>query len=177
MRFALQPHPDSPPAPIASLEAEISRTPAGVLALRYAARGEIAALRLAPETAATRTDELWRATCFEAFLAPGEGEGYFEFNFAPSTQWAAYRFDAYRAGMRVAEAIPAPQIVRRQSGEALELAVTLDLAALKQTPWRLALAAVIEAADGSISYWALTHAPGRPDFHHRDCFVCELPTA
>jgi hypothetical protein len=33
---------------------------------------------------------------------------------------------------------------------------------------------VIEAADGSLSYWALRHPPGKPDFHHRDAFALEL---
>jgi hypothetical protein len=33
---------------------------------------------------------------------------------------------------------------------------------------------VIEAIDGTLSYWALAHAPGSPDFHHLDCFALEL---
>ncbi|MND06273.1 hypothetical protein D3C83_275510 [compost metagenome] len=36
------------------------------------------------------------------------------------------------------------------------------------------LAAVIEAADGALSYWALRHAPAKPDFHHRDAFALAL---
>ena len=31
--------------------------------------------------------------------------------------------------------------------------------------------AILEEEDGTISYWALAHAPGRPDFHHPDCFA------
>ena len=41
--------------------------------------------------------------------------------------------------------------------------------------WRLALTAVIEETGGAKSYWALKHAPGKPDFHHADGFVLELP--
>jgi hypothetical protein len=33
---------------------------------------------------------------------------------------------------------------------------------------------VIEEIDGALSYWALRHAPGKPDFHHRDAFALEL---
>ena len=33
----------------------------------------------------------------------------------------------------------------------------------------------IEEASGRISYWALKHPPGRPDFHHPDGFALELP--
>jgi hypothetical protein len=39
---------------------------------------------------------------------------------------------------------------------------------------RVALAAVIENDTGELSYWALQHAPGKPDFHHPDGFTLEL---
>jgi hypothetical protein len=42
-------------------------------------------------------------------------------------------------------------------------------------PWRLGLSAVIEDTRGSLSYWALAHPPGKPDFHHADGFALELP--
>jgi hypothetical protein len=41
-------------------------------------------------------------------------------------------------------------------------------------PLRLGLSAVIEENDGTISYWALKHLPGKPDFHHPDSFALEL---
>jgi hypothetical protein len=39
---------------------------------------------------------------------------------------------------------------------------------------RIGLSAVIEGKDGALSYWALRHAPGKPDFHHRRAFALEL---
>jgi 23S rRNA (guanine745-N1)-methyltransferase len=45
-------------------------------------------------------------------------------------------------------------------------------------PLRLALTTVVELADGApgtLSYWALAHPAGKPDFHHRDGFVLALP--
>jgi hypothetical protein len=33
---------------------------------------------------------------------------------------------------------------------------------------------VIETLDGSLSYWALRHPPGKPDFHHSESFALEL---
>ena len=42
---------------------------------------------------------------------------------------------------------------------------------------RLALAAVVEEDDGRLSYWALQHAPGNPDFHHPEGFALELRAA
>jgi hypothetical protein len=39
---------------------------------------------------------------------------------------------------------------------------------------QLALAAVIEDGNGRLSYWALGHPQGKPDFHHPDGFTLEL---
>ena len=39
---------------------------------------------------------------------------------------------------------------------------------------RVALSAVIEDESGHISYWALKHAPDKPDFHHAAGFILEV---
>lgn len=36
------------------------------------------------------------------------------------------------------------------------------------------ISAVIEELDGTKSYWALAHPPGKPDFHHPACFAGQL---
>ena len=41
-------------------------------------------------------------------------------------------------------------------------------------PLHLALAAVIEAEDGQLSYWALKHPRGKPDFHRAAGFVASV---
>ena len=179
MRRALIPHPATPGTALSALEAEIDRGPDGRLALRYRAAGDPAAVRLAPAAPPERRDELWKQTCFEAFIRAGAGSGYLELNFAPSGDWAAYRFDGYRAGMRPALDVGAPAITLAQTEAGFEVAVAVDLSATEDlagdTPWAVGLSAVIEAADGRMSYWALAHPPKRPDFHHADCFALELP--
>jgi len=40
-----------------------------------------------------------------------------------------------------------------------------------------AISAVLEEVDGTKSYWALAHPPGKPDFHHADCFALALAPA
>jgi hypothetical protein len=40
--------------------------------------------------------------------------------------------------------------------------------------WELGLSVVLEEKNGAKSYWALAHPPGKPDFHHEDCFAHEL---
>ena len=139
--------------------------------------GDIGSLSLPPLAAPEQRDELWRHTCFEAFVRAGEG-GYHEFNFAPSQQWAAYRFDAYRSGLTTLVGVEAPHIQPHADGAAYLLNVSLDLSRVQElqaSPWRLGVSAVIEDTDGRISYWALAHPPGKPDFHHPDSFVLELP--
>lgn len=167
MRLALIPHPDTPCDAVERLEAEAMRT-AGGLELRYVLTGDLTRLEIPAPAASERTDELWRRTCFEAFVA-GDGEEYCELNLSPSTQWAAYRFDGYRAGMARLD-IPPPAIdVRREDGR-LELRATVAIAESR----RLALTAVVEEAGGRISYWSLAHPPGRPDFHHPACLALDL---
>ena len=43
-----------------------------------------------------------------------------------------------------------------------------------QDDWRAGLSAVIQAADGAISYWALAHPPGDADFHHPAGFALDV---
>src|SRR5882724_3177957 len=98
MHQALRLHPDSRCTAVTSIDVEVARPHPGHLLLRYVVAGRIGDLRLPPVVAPARADELWRHTCFEAFVRPSPSAAYTEFNFAPSTQWAAYRFDGYRSG-------------------------------------------------------------------------------
>jgi hypothetical protein len=41
-------------------------------------------------------------------------------------------------------------------------------------PLQLALSAVIEDDRGTLSYWALKHPSGKPDFHHPEAFALEV---
>ncbi len=172
MRLALKLHPDSLCTAVTGVDVDVARPHAGGLSLSYIVTGKIGDLRLPPVVAPARADELWRNTCFEAFIRAAPGAAYYEFNFAPSTQWAAYRFDGYRTGMRVAAGIGAPRIEVQLEPQCFTLRARLDL-------WdgRLGLSAVIEESNGRKSYWALAHPPGKADFHHADCFALELPQA
>ena len=173
MRQSLRLHPDSLCAAATRVEADIARPRPGGLILSYIVSGRIGDLRMPPIVAAARTDELWRHTCFEAFVRGSAGPAYYEFNFSPSTQWAAYRFDSYRSGMRIATEIAAPRIEVRSSAETYTLQAALEFDGLS-SPLHLGLSAVFEETNGRKSYWALAHPPGKPDFHHADCFALEL---
>jgi hypothetical protein len=177
MRRTLRLHPDSSCLAVRHIDVEVLRPQADSLTFAYSVTGTISDVAMSPMAAATRTDELWRHTCFEAFVGSSLSVSYYEFNFAPSTQWAAYRFSDYRADMRVATEINAPQITVQSNPERYVLQASLELGQLllsRGATLRVGLSAVIEEIGGRRSYWALAHPPGKADFHHSDCFALEV---
>jgi len=178
MRQLLRRHPDSRCFAVAQIEVEVARPRADSLVLSYIVTGKMSDVRIPPVIATARSDELWRHTCFEAFVRASPGAEYYEFNFAPSTQWAAYRFNSYRSGICVATEISALPIEIRSSPDCYTLQASLELDCLsglsRSVLWRLGLSALIEDVNGRKSYWALAHPPGKPDFHHADCFAYEF---
>jgi len=187
MRQPLRLHPASFCPAVTQIEVEIARRRPRSLMLGYIVTGKIDNISMPPAAEAVRTDELWRHTCFEAFVRGSPGEAYYEFNFSPSTQWAAYRFDGYRNGMRVANEISDPGIEVESSPARYILHASVDLDELllpasgsgreNGTIWHLGLSAVIEEAGGLQSFWAVAHPKGKPDFHRSDCFALEVPEA
>jgi hypothetical protein len=179
MHHVLKIHPGSRCDAVTRIGVDVTRH-AGDLVLRYFLSGMIDDLCLPIVAAPSPADELWKHTCLEAFVRAAPNGSYFEFNFSPSTAWAAYRFSGYREGMSVAEQI-APQTELRRNTDIFELRTHLKLGMLSglspQLPWQLGLSAVIEETGGRKSYWALAHPPGKADFHHSDCFALELPAA
>lgn len=169
-------HPSSRSEEVEGITAHAHRTPDAFI-LQYRLRGRLDRLAIPGPREPARRDELWRHTCFEAFVRSAGVAGYVELNFAPSGEWAAYRFDAYRAGMRDLELAQAPKLDVRQTHDALDLSARID--GLPE-PWGsadtlwLALTAVVEANDGAISYWSLTHPAEKADFHHPDGFAAML---
>jgi hypothetical protein len=174
MIYSLVPHPDHRPVAVESVSVRAERYPEGRLWLEYAVRGT-KALVFPAQRAPERQDGLWKTTCFELFFRPDGGARYLEFNFSPSSAWAAYGFHDYRAGMHALAA------------DDPEIEIFLDADPwffLVAEPWpahllsgtgALALTAVIEEVGGVKSYWSLAHPPGAPDFHHPACFAARLP--
>ncbi len=169
---SLVPHPQMQGVAARSIEVRIASTSLA-LQFTYIVHGDCQRIRIPTPVRAQRADELWRHTCFEAFLSRADG-GYYEFNFSPSSRWAVYRFRRYRERAALEE-FPAPEIAVRRSAESFRLDTKVDLRPLSDfNPSKIALAAVVEDIDGALSYWALRHPAGKPDFHHADGFVLEL---
>jgi hypothetical protein len=165
---ALACHPDFPCDAVHGIEARVERRGA-LLALHYVIQGRIERLRVPQPRMARPADGLWRHTCCEIFVARKSAAAYHEFNFSPSAEWAAYAFARYREGGPLS--IADPGITLRRTAQKLELDAVIPCDPGEIT---VGLCAVIEGGDGSLSYWALRHAPGKPDFHHRDALALEL---
>jgi hypothetical protein len=181
-------HPSTPNEAVRALSARVRMEGADTLVFDYSLDADLSRLRVPRSLASAQTtgagaraDALWKHTCFEAFLAPADAAGYHEFNFSPSCDWAIYCFSAYREDMAPAKIGQAPQISvhRGDAGVELEARVRLEsVGNLCAAPrLKVALAAVIEDGNGRLSYWALRHGPGKPDFHHPNAFVLEVARA
>ena len=186
--ISLMAHPDIPSQGVRRIAAYAEPAGPQTLRFQYVLEADPLLIRIPPLAArAGRMDKLWAHTCFEAFVALPDSPRYLELNFSPSGEWAAYRFDSYRHGM--APALDrAPRLAIRGGEGRLELQaeVHLDRSWSSVSPGsktarglrlRMALTTVVEDREGRLSYWALRHPPGRPDFHHPEGFslALELP--
>jgi hypothetical protein len=162
-------HPETPSHAVRRVRASALRTPAGALQLRYAIEGALDRVRIPAARQPRIGEQLWQHTCCEIFVARPGLPAYHEFNFSPSGEWAAYAFYRYREGQPIHA--PDPGISVRTTAEKLELEA---LIAVEPGKLALALAVVIEETDHRLSYWALRHPAGKPDFHHREAFAMEL---
>jgi hypothetical protein len=179
-------HPDTPCEAVRWLAARAELVSPDTLRLEYALAADPQQVRIPPPVPeGGRADRLWAHTCFEAFVGVGDLPQYLELNFSPSAQWAAYRFESYRQGMVPAVLEAAPRLALRRGGKQLELQAEVRLGrtlsasesganASENRCLRIALSTVVEDREGRLSYWALRHPPGRPDFHHPQAFSLAL---
>jgi hypothetical protein len=175
---ALACHPETSSQAVHGIEARVRRTESEQIALTYVLKGEITRLEISPPRPPRRADRLWEHTCFEVFVCVKGKPEYCEFNFAPSGEWAAYTFRRYRDGGSLDDEELAPTITVRNAEDRLELDAIIRLDRLPTVKalasLRLGLSAVIKEEGAALSYWALKHPPGKPDFHHPDSFALEL---
>jgi len=162
-------HPQTPTEAVQAIDVAPARIAGGLLELRYRIRGTMSAVLIPAPRPPAVADRLWEHTCCEAFLASAPGRAYQEFNFSPSREWAAFAFERYRQGrpLEVAD----PRIEVNATPDEFELRARIRIGPEDAVA---ALCAVIEEVDGRLSYWALRHPPGKPDFHHPAGFALEL---
>jgi hypothetical protein len=182
LTFSLQPFAETAPQNSLDITGKIFRK-GNQLNLGYALQGELADV-IIPE----RSDDrpigipdrrkfaLWEATCFEFFLGVTGDPGYWEFNLSPSGDWNVYRLDGYRQGLREELAFATLPFQVEQSADRFSLELSLDLSPIVRSdqPLELSATTVVQHADGTFSYWALTHCGPEADFHQRGSFTLTL---
>ena len=171
-------HPETPSDAVHGITARIRRTEDS-LSVRYVVEGDLDRLRVPAPRAPSVGSCLWEHTCSEIFISCKGRPGYRELNLSPSGEWAEYAFDNYRQPRPGLSPGEPPQVtVRRGVADRLELDAVVGLVASeRRAVLLLALSAVIEDRQGALSYWALRHPPGKPDFHHPQGFALELKAA
>lgn len=171
--YRLMPHSETRWTGIDCIDVTVIRRSENEVHLRYYVECTLDHLVLSDPVSPERTDGLWRTTCFELFVSRPDSR-YLEYNFSPSSAWAAYRFSGHRSNMELLDC-EAPVIALDASEGHFALEAECRLPdAFAETGCRIALSAVIEETGGTKSYWALRHPPGAPDFHHPDCFALTL---
>ncbi len=169
-------HPDHPPLAVRRIEARVSGIDANWLRLRWRIDGA-RDLVVPPFGGKGRADGLWRTTCFEAFVQPPSEAHYVELNLSPSERWNLYDFANYRAGMTERPIAREPGCSMRLGRDFAIFDAAVPITALPLRPWHVGLACVIEETGGRLSYWALAHPAGKPDFHDPACFIARVPAA
>lgn len=147
-----------------------------LIAFEYRLSGDLKELAIPSFATQRRADRLWERTCFEAFVAPAGSARYFELNFSPSMEWAAYAFDDYRQGMRPLALSRDPRMAVAEIDYDLHVTAAVELAAFAGAPWpwRIGLTAVVEDRAGDRAYYALEHPREKPDFHDAAAFTVLL---
>jgi len=176
-RLDLLCHPSAHLEPARALNVHVGRS-ADELLMTFRLDGDLGRIRVPAAHQPRIASDLWRHTCFEVFIAFERQPAYHEFNFSPSGEWTVYAFSGYRAGGPLADETLRPRIDVRFDGGRLELEARVRLSTLSvihpSSPLRIGLAAIIEADDGTLSYWALRHQGDKPDFHDADTFALLL---
>lgn len=173
--FDLLPH-----APMSGtgVHADVTRRRDGSMRLNFRCRVGAGVLSIPAPHVPARVDELWRHTCCEFFVAAQGAAAYREFNFSPSGEWAIYDFGGYRERLPDPPVAVPPGLTFTRGDDGFELVAVLPAELLPPSaPLEFGLAAVLEAGDGGVSYWALAHPSPRPDFHRRAGFVGRLQAA
>jgi hypothetical protein len=144
------------------------------LSICYLVGGDIEKILLPRPSPSMRQDDLWKASCFEFFIAIKDQPQYWEFNMSPSSNWNVYAMDAYRqVNMREEVAFTQLPFEFKKNDDEITLDISVDLNPILEPDQilQIGVTTIIQTNAGSESYWALAHPGPHADFHLRDSFV------
>ena len=134
--------------------------------LEYQVKGEVNNYIFSKPSREKRANELWRATCFELFLAPKESLNYWELNLSPSKAWNFYAFDNYKLCMREEKNISLPiiHISQKKNNYSLSLKFNFDRE-LKEADFNLAV--ILLDREKNRHFYSINRKENGVDFHDR----------
>lgn len=142
------------------------------LVLRFLIKGELEGYSFSSQSKQTRANELWKATCFELFLANSKHEAYYELNFSSSFSWNFYRLSAYRAELEEMALLSSPkiEILRKEDEVQVFFELALEAGFLAQFDL-YNVAVVLLNKENERGFWSLKEMREAPDFHCRENFL------
>lgn len=137
---------------------------------------------LSEELKPSRRNELWKHTCFEAFLKLPQTTHYFEINQNQSKDWNVYEFSEYRTGMQESKHLMLMQLSTQKSEPQHKTKIISEyqwsqnfLSQNNFETLQVGLCAVIESVHQTIDYYGITHSnKDQPDFHHFNSYKYTL---
>ena len=118
-----------------------------------------------------RHHELWKQTCFEAFIQPANKVPYFEVNLSTQKAWNVYGFEAYREPQPPTEVSSADAIKIDVKEGNLKAVIQFRKSEFKKV--KVSLCAVLNLKDIGPTYWSFAHADQKPNFHKFESFIIE----
>lgn len=132
----------------------------------YIINGNITNLSLKEGRSAKRKSYLWLDTCFELFLKEENSPVYYEFNFAPNSDYNIFRFTEYRAPLAETNDFSVDSRMEIESENKIVFDFTIsphmDVAKKEFT---FLVSVILNTNDNKVSLWAVDHADPKPDFH------------
>jgi len=115
-----------------------------------------------------RANELWKATCFELFLANSKTQSYYEINISSTLHWNIYCLEAYRAEPKEFIVSNEPLIKIREDKHRYEIDFELECKELNLAEFdQYNLAVILLNIENEREFWAVNPVRESPDFHNR----------
>ena len=139
------------------------------LCISFYIKGKLDNYNFPSKSEKKRANELWKATCFELFLANSKNEAYYELNFSSSLAWNFYYLSGYRADVKEVQNISNPQIEVYKSDNEFKIVIEMELETLEEFD-SCNVACILLNKKNKRTFWSVQHHLNRPDFHNKKNF-------
>lgn len=141
------------------------------LSLHFKISGALKSYSFPKKEKLKRANELWRATCFELFLANSKTKIYYEINISPTLHWNIYRLETYRAEPKELIVSSEAIIKIREDEQSYEINFELECKELDLAEFdQYNLAVILLNNQNEREFWTIRPMGKSPDFHDRDGF-------